>query len=64
MPFTACVTDYEIFGRAAQMVNDRRQRTLEGILDLVRLAYTINGTVRTDEFHRKLYSAESSEAIR
>jgi hypothetical protein len=43
MPFSARVVDYEIFARAVDMVCQRYQRTLEGIVELVRLAYTING---------------------
>jgi hypothetical protein len=43
MPFSARVVDDEIFATAVDMVNDRRQRTVEGIVELVELAYTING---------------------
>ena len=43
MPFSARVVDYEIFARAVDMVNHGWQRSVEGIVELVRLAYTING---------------------
>jgi hypothetical protein len=41
--FSARVADYDIFASAVQMVIDRRQRTREGMVALVELAYTING---------------------
>jgi hypothetical protein len=43
MRFSARVADYEIFARAVQMVSDRLHQTREGILELVTLAYTMNG---------------------
>ena len=43
MRFSARVVDYEIFAAAVDLVNQGRQRTLEGIVELVDLAYTING---------------------
>jgi hypothetical protein len=43
MRFSARVADYEIFARAVELVCQRRQRTIEGIVELVKLAYTING---------------------
>ncbi len=43
MRFSARVADYEIFAQAVEMVSDGLHRTREGIVELVRLAYTING---------------------
>ena len=43
MPYSARVADYEIFAKAVAMVNQGYQRSVEGIVELVRLAYTING---------------------
>jgi hypothetical protein len=43
MRYSARVADYEIFGTAVDLVNQGRERTLEGIVELVHLAYTING---------------------
>jgi len=43
MRFSARVKDYEIFATAVALVNEGRQRTAEGLVGLVRLAYTING---------------------
>jgi hypothetical protein len=43
MRFSARVADYEIFATVVDLVNQGRQRTVEGIMELVRLAYTING---------------------
>ena len=43
MRFSARVEDYEIFATAVALVNEGRHRTAEGLVGLVRLAYTING---------------------
>jgi hypothetical protein len=43
MRFSARVVDYEIFARAVEMVSDRLHQTRGGLVELVRLAYTING---------------------
>jgi hypothetical protein len=43
MRFSARVADYEIFATAVDLVNQGRHRTREGIVELVELAYTING---------------------
>jgi hypothetical protein len=43
MRFSARVVDYEIFATAVDLVNRGRHRTREGIIELVELAYTING---------------------
>ena len=43
MRFSTRVVDYEIFATAVDLVNQGRHRTLEGLVALVGLAYTING---------------------
>ena len=43
MRFSARVVDYEIFATAVDLVNQGRHRTREGLVELVELAYTING---------------------
>ena len=43
MRYSARVVDYEIFATAVELVCDGRHRTREGLVGLVRLAYTING---------------------
>jgi hypothetical protein len=43
MRFSARVADYEIFAKAVEMVSLRLHQTREGLLNLVELAYTING---------------------
>ena len=43
MRFSARVADYDIFATAVDLVSQGRHRTREGIVELVRLAYTING---------------------
>ena len=43
MRFSARVVDYGIFASAVDLVCQGRQRRLEGIVELVELAYTING---------------------
>jgi len=46
MRFSARVVDYEIFAAAVDLVCEGRHRTREGIVELVTLAYTINGNGR------------------
>jgi hypothetical protein len=43
MRLSARVADYAIFATVVDLVNQGRQRTLDGIVELVGLAYTING---------------------
>ena len=43
MRFSARVTDYEIFATVVDLVCQGRHRSREGLLELVALAYTING---------------------
>lgn len=43
MRFSSRVVDYEIFAMAVEMVLNGRHQTREGLVELVRLAYTING---------------------
>ena len=43
MRFSARVVDYEIFATAVDLVTQGRHRTREGLVELVDLAYTING---------------------
>ena len=43
MRFSARVADYEIFARAVEMVISHLHETRGGLIELVRLAYTING---------------------
>jgi len=43
MRFSARVADYEIFATVVDLACQGRQRTREGIAELVGLAYTING---------------------
>jgi LAGLIDADG endonuclease len=41
--FSARVADYEIFATAVDLVNQGAHQTVDGIVELVGLAYTING---------------------
>jgi hypothetical protein len=43
MRFSARVVDYEIFATAVDLVTQGRHRTRDGLVELVGLAYTING---------------------
>jgi hypothetical protein len=43
MRFSARVVDYEIFATVVDLVCQGRHRSIEGIVELVGLAYTING---------------------
>jgi hypothetical protein len=43
MRFSARVADYEIFAIAVDLVCQGRHRTRDGLVELVELAYTING---------------------
>jgi LAGLIDADG endonuclease len=59
MRFSARVVDYEIFATAVVLVNQGRQRTREGLIGLVRLAYTINGNGK----HRRIPQHEVIDRI-
>ena len=50
MCYSARVADYEIFATAVDLVNRGRHRSVEGIVGLVELAYTINGNGK----HRRI----------
>ena len=43
MRYSARVADYEIFATVVDLVNQGRHRTYEGLVELVELAYAING---------------------
>jgi hypothetical protein len=59
MRFSARVVDYEIFATAVDLVNQGRHRTLEGIVEIVGLAYTINGNGK----HRRIPQKEVLDRI-
>jgi len=59
MRFSARVTDYELFARAVELVCEGQHQTLEGIVGLVRLAYTINGNGK----HRRIREADVLDRI-
>jgi LAGLIDADG DNA endonuclease family protein len=50
MRFSARVEDYEIFATVVELLNEGAHRTVEGLVGLVRLAYTINGNGK----HRRI----------
>jgi hypothetical protein len=59
MRFSARVADYEIFATAVHLVSEGRHRTREGIVELVALAYTINGHGK----HRRVPQSEVLDRI-
>jgi LAGLIDADG endonuclease len=59
MRFSARVADYEIFATVVDLVNQGWQRRVEGIIELVRLAYTINGNGK----HRRIPQDEVIDRI-
>ena len=59
MPFSARVVDYELFATAVDLVCQGRHLTLEGIVELVELAYTINGNGK----HRRVPQEEVLDRI-
>jgi hypothetical protein len=59
MSFSARVADYEIFATVVDLVNQGRQRTVEGLVELVDLAYTINGNGK----HRRVPQEEVLDRI-
>ena len=59
MRFSARVADYEIFATAVALVCEGRHRTRETIVELVDLAYTINGNGK----HRRVPQDEVLDRI-
>jgi LAGLIDADG endonuclease len=57
--FSARVVDYEIFAQAVDLVCQGRHRCREGIVELVGLAYTINGNGK----HRRIPQSEVLDRI-
>ena len=54
MCFSARVKDYEIFAAAVDAVINGCHRTVEGLVELVKLAYTINGNGKHRRIPRKV----------
>lgn len=59
MRFSARVVDYEIFATVVDLVCQGRHRSREGIIELVGLAYTINGNGK----HRRVLQSEVLDRI-
>lgn len=59
MRFSARVVDYEIFATVVDLVCQGRHRTREGLVELVGLAYTINGNGK----HRRVPQEEVLDRI-
>ena len=59
MRYSARVVDYEIFATAVDLVSQGRHRTVEGLVELVDLAYTINGNGK----HRRVPRTEVLDRI-
>jgi hypothetical protein len=57
--FSARVADYETFATAIHLINVGWHRTAEGLADLVRLAYTMNGNGK----HRRVREADILDRI-
>ena len=59
MRFSARVADYETFATVIHLINVGWHRTAEGLADLVRLAYTMNGNGK----HRRVREADILDRI-
>jgi hypothetical protein len=59
MRFSERMLDYEIFATAVDLLYEGRHRSREGIVELVRLAYTINGNGK----HRRIPQSEVLDRI-
>jgi hypothetical protein len=59
MRFSARVADYETFATVVHLINHGWHRTAEGLTDLVRLAYTMNGSGK----HRRIREEDILDRI-
>ena len=59
MRYSARVADYELFATAVDLVCQGRHRSREGLVELVGLAYTINGNGK----HRRVPQSEVLDRI-